>query len=457
MLATLHNPSSLAVEGSLPIGPRSSSASVAAPDSSPEDRGATRGTEQVDDENGKGVDVAAVDSGGQRDGEAETGRQVGNSDDGEIDGGLGINGGRAPARSEGRPPARQEIARPENQEDDGTVYPGDHALDDPVLLETPARSQRQVDLEALDLQTQGFSVRQIARRQKVHPNTAFNRIKRGRQIEEQEALRAQGESLHVLASKLRQIEGAFFDQACQGDYRSAMLVLRIMERLRKLDVLGPPPTQAACGGAVLPGIMAAASRVPDPLLSAAYRARAEAVDAFESDLSSDEHSQAFVLQDFTRFRDFLTEMLPHRAADLNAMQTELREAVAADAAEFRARNGQRQDGRTEASPSLAEPIRPQPGIPPQRFASAAPQPLGSECHDPPGNSPPPAPARALTRRERKRQQLAKRQQQKETARTKRVQSASARANTKPTIPAENGDSAPKKSGWGILSALGGRS
>ncbi|MCE9556217.1 MAG: hypothetical protein K8T91_22950, partial [Planctomycetes bacterium] len=53
------------------------------------------------------------------------------------------------------PPARQEYGR---QEDDSSVvFPNDHALDDPALLEMRlARPQREIDLEALDYHLLGY-------------------------------------------------------------------------------------------------------------------------------------------------------------------------------------------------------------------------------------------------------------------------------------------------------------
>ncbi|MCE9547272.1 MAG: sigma-70 region 4 domain-containing protein [Planctomycetia bacterium] len=117
---------------------------------------------------------------------------------------------------------------------DDVVYPGDHPIDDPALVELPRRAQREIDLEALDLHLAGYSVRQIARLQDVHPNTAFNRIKRGRAINACDPLRAEGLSLHAEAAKLRQIERAVLPAAIAGDLASVKLVLRILDKRWRL-------------------------------------------------------------------------------------------------------------------------------------------------------------------------------------------------------------------------------
>ena len=116
-----------------------------------------------------------------------------------------------------------------------TVFPGDPVLDDPALLELePARPQRALDLEAFDFQRRGYSIRQIAKLQKVHPNTAFNRVQRGKEIDAREPLRAEGESLHAEVSKLRQLQQIALAAAVAGDLKAITLVLRISDKLWRL-------------------------------------------------------------------------------------------------------------------------------------------------------------------------------------------------------------------------------
>ena len=115
------------------------------------------------------------------------------------------------------------------------AFPGDPVLDDPALLELePARPQRALDLEAFDFQRRGYSIRQIAKLQKVHPNTAFNRVQRGKEIDAREPLRAEGESLHAEVSKLRQLQQIALAAAVAGDLKAITLVLRISDKLWRL-------------------------------------------------------------------------------------------------------------------------------------------------------------------------------------------------------------------------------
>ena len=120
-------------------------------------------------------------------------------------------------------------------ENEPTAFPGDPVLDDPALLELePARPQRELDLEAFDFQRRGYSIRQIAKLQKVHPNTAFNRVQRGKEIDAREPLRAEGESLHAEVSKLRQLQQIALAAAVAGDLKAITLVLRISDKLWRL-------------------------------------------------------------------------------------------------------------------------------------------------------------------------------------------------------------------------------
>ena len=145
----------------------------------------------------------------------------------------------------------KEKNRPTDEKKQGAVQ-----WDGDSRRERPKRAQCEIDLETLDYQRQGFSLREIAERQGVHLNTVFCRVQRARKAEQttlQNELknkppRSDGQRLQGELAKLRQLERAFWPRAAAGDVQALWGILRVMRESRRVEKLtqrANPPAQAA--------------------------------------------------------------------------------------------------------------------------------------------------------------------------------------------------------------------
>jgi len=96
------------------------------------------------------------------------------------------------------------------------------------------REQHDIDLETLNYQRQGYSCREIARKQGVHLNTVHDRIRRARDILREEIQESRDNWQDDQWWRIQQLQTAFWPQATEGDLQALWGVLRLMGETRRI-------------------------------------------------------------------------------------------------------------------------------------------------------------------------------------------------------------------------------
>ncbi|MCE9553669.1 MAG: hypothetical protein K8T91_09900 [Planctomycetes bacterium] len=326
------------------------------------------------------------------------------------------------------PPGADAPGSPGNEEvDESVVFPDDHAIDDPALLEMrPARPQREIDLEALDYHLLGYSVRQIAKLQDVHPHTAFKRISRGREIDAKDPLRAEGVSLHAQADKLRQLERAFLPTAREGDFRSAQMILKIIDKLWRLGKFAREAEKARQRQEM---IATGSPQMHPTGIGQVPTDRMVVEDEIKSPLANEEVPSW----------EYLAELLPDRAEEIAMLRKDFRAAEKAEDEEIERKLQERfgESRRVSSEPTRTGEPR---GVSPRRSERVGESITSMQPETPPRADAPGSPGlfalpavepqfvrRPLTKKEKALHARAKRGQGADTARTERVQGANAGA------------------------------
>ncbi|MCE9552702.1 MAG: hypothetical protein K8T91_04900 [Planctomycetes bacterium] len=204
--------------------------------------------------------------------------------------------GPQPVRSGGQPRPEAEVARRQALTSEET-YPDDHPIDDPSLLDPSEvlTSQSEIDLEAFDLYRTGMSYRQLADHYAIHLNTAFDRVRRGREVEAAQRRRSPDELLIAELSKLQRIERAVILGAYAGEMDAIRLVVRLITLRERLQKTAQRAVQAA------PASVAPAAPLP-------HREEQGEKNGGESRLPESELAE---------FREILKKRLPEHADEFH--------------------------------------------------------------------------------------------------------------------------------------------